>query len=160
MDNQDGGSEKVVVTSVRLPAEIYERLKKSPISVSGEIRYRIDRSFADEDNFDDQTRNLGEMMKWVAREVYLQTGCHWYERPEAGAAAVAAIQTWVASSVYPRESSPEEFQDDPQTLGRAITRSYFRIQEELTKPEVRAVRAQELRATGAAAKTKHQGGKS
>jgi hypothetical protein len=159
MANQPQDDLTMVQTGVRLPAKMLDRLKKSPIGVSGEIRWSVTRLFDDEDNFDEQTRNLGEMAKWIAREVYLQTGVHWYERPEAAASAMAGIQAWVGMARYPAESSSELFPDDPATLGRAIARSYFRIKEEMAKPEIGEVRAELLRATGAA-KAKPQEGKS
>jgi hypothetical protein len=116
---------ETIQTAVRLPREMYNRLKQGRLGVSGEIRERLTHSF-DAQSYDFPTRSLAEALKWMANRIQQDTGIAWHADSRACEALIVAVQTYLAS--IPPSASSKEFVDDPPTLGRAIARDYYRTQ--------------------------------
>ena len=109
---------------------MHERLSKSEVGVSEEIRQRVERTFH-EDNFDLQTRELAGAVMWMADQVQRDTNVPWHDNPRAHEALSEAIVTWLGM-IRPawRGAVSDLFgPDDPQTLGRAIARHYGRFKD-------------------------------
>jgi hypothetical protein len=120
---------ETVQTAVRLPREMYDRLKQGQLGVSGEIRERLALSF-DAQSYDFPTGTLAEAVKWMAKRVEEHTGFAWHANPKACEALNVAVHTYLAAIVErPSAEEPNlvnEFVDDPPTLGRVIARDYIR----------------------------------
>jgi hypothetical protein len=67
-----------IQTAVRIPREMHERLKKSELGVSEEIRRRVEQSF-EADAYDRQTREFATVVQDAAREVEIELGRAWHQ---------------------------------------------------------------------------------
>src|SRR5262245_26698976 len=67
-----------IQTAVRLPKALYDRLKESPLGVSGEIRRRLELS-----DYDAETFRLLEAVSDAAVWTKIQTGHQWHAHPAA-----------------------------------------------------------------------------
>jgi hypothetical protein len=133
---------EMVPTGLRLPREMYERLKQSYLGVSGEIRRRLERTFLEE-RYDVETRELADDVMWLAGEVQRQCGgLSWHLYPKAHEALAEALRMWLeiskrraaesAAALAESAAALDLFgPDDPPTLGRSIARSYQREREDL-----------------------------
>jgi hypothetical protein len=82
--NMSRKTELGVQTAVRLPQDVYDRLKKSEHGVSEEIRRRLARTFAEDDaGTDPETRRLMDAIEKLAVLVRLQTNHNWHSHPAA-----------------------------------------------------------------------------
>src|SRR5260370_32099474 len=88
--NQSRKAVESIQTAVRLPKNVFERLKKSDLGVSGEIRARIERTFT-EDEIDAPTLELRDFLVDIAAQLRDDYGTDWHKAPRAYQAFVAAI---------------------------------------------------------------------
>jgi hypothetical protein len=113
-----------VQTALRLPAEMYEKLKQSKLGVSEAIRWRLFLSF-ELDRYDDSSRHLAGAVLWMARQVKLDSGTAWHQNAKARETLIAAFQAYLSMTETPPNIPDDQFVDDPPTLGRAIARQYI-----------------------------------
>jgi len=93
-------------TAVRLPIEMYERLRQSSGSggVSEEIRRRLQRSFT-EDALDPITRELASGVVNLAADVQRDLGAPWHEYGEFHSVFAAALAERLAAYKPARQAS-------------------------------------------------------
>jgi hypothetical protein len=124
--------------AVALPPDIRDQLQAAADtaghSLAEEIRRRINRTLY-EDSFDEPTRKLATAVKWLAEEVSRQSEVPWHSNPRAQKALAAAIQDRLEITAPPWQGAASDLfgPGDPATLGRAISRSYQRVDAEMEK---------------------------
>jgi hypothetical protein len=116
----------MVQTAVRLPHQMNERLKQSPLGVSDEIRKRLERTFWD-DQFDAHTRLLMAEIGRLAELVKLDTNADWHSHAAANHAFRQAVVSLLAhfgqpsgEPVFAPDELPERrlvTSDNPTTIG-------------------------------------------
>jgi len=118
---------ETVQTAVRLPREMHEKLKQSPVGVSEEIRQRLERSLND-DAIDPETRELAAAVINLAEKIRPLAGSAWHQHRHVRAALTEAISTWM-QGIQPDTIADATHDllgfwkaDDPQTVGRTIAR--------------------------------------
>jgi hypothetical protein len=116
-----------VQTAVRLPREMFDRLRQSERGVSEEIRERIGRTF--KEDTDPITQELIVGLLRLADAVRLDLGAAWHARKyplEAFAAAVAQrLADYAATHDTGLGAADELFpfpQDPPEAVGRTLER--------------------------------------
>src|SRR5262249_34915640 len=119
------GSEPARVhTGVRLDAAIFERLSKSKLGLSEEIRQRVERTFR-EDYLDAVTRELRDGLAEIAALIHADFQTEWHTSPRAHKAFAAASAQRVAA-YEPTEARSGGVgvsdlfgqSDAPETVGR------------------------------------------
>jgi hypothetical protein len=100
--------EKTIQTAVRLPAEMFERLKQSEAGVSEEIRNRVARTFAEDDAGDAQTRELVADLVTMIADIHALAGSRWHQHPDVHQAVLAAVNAWF-------EGTPPVMSPDPRS---------------------------------------------
>jgi hypothetical protein len=136
-----------VQTAIRLPGAMHERLKQSAAGVSEEIRRRVERTFAEDDAADAQTRELASDVVWLANKMS-GLGVSWQQNERAHSALAAAIAAWLdlnkpkVSGRVPGVTDLFAEQLDPQTVGSMLARELRNIKDAVRKTE------QELRRKG------------
>jgi hypothetical protein len=141
---------KTVQTAVRLPAEMRERLKASPVGVSEEIRRRIEQAFEREDKHDAQTRSLADDIMQLASLIRDQAKFEWHEHPEAHAALMGAVQLYLESRAPTSETAASPIKNKgfkpglSENVGKAIATNFIhnraaeqRKQQEIAELEAR-----------------------
>jgi hypothetical protein len=119
---------KTVQTAVRLPAEMYERLKQADVGISEEIRNRVARTFAEDDA--GACELAADLVAMIA-DIHALAGSRWHQHSDVHAAVVAAINAWfdgTPASVPPDPRSAAVQRDllgfapgfDAPTIGRMI----------------------------------------
>jgi hypothetical protein len=120
-----------VPTAIRLPREMYERLKRLPGGLAEQIRSRVELTFRN-DEIDEPTRKLMAAVENLAVLVRLQTCHEWHSHPAANRVLRHAIVARLArlkgggeeASFAPDELpkarlvAPES--DDPRDMGVAL----------------------------------------
>jgi hypothetical protein len=117
-----------VHTGVRLDAAIFERLSKSKLGLSEEIRQRVERTF-NEDDLDAVTRELRDGLVNIAALIRADFGTEWHSYPRAYEAFLAAVVQRLenyAPPPPPQISTPGVSglgstlgpNDPPETIGR------------------------------------------
>jgi hypothetical protein len=115
---------KTVQTALRLPSDLYDRLKTGPLGVSEEIRRRLVKSFKDQDSYDERTRALGETVMQLDRLIEVNSGFKWTAHPKAQRALIEAIGFYLreGANIDLRKIDDDAFEDDPYTLGKWLAR--------------------------------------
>ena len=148
----------LVQTAVRLPREMLDRLRRSELGASEEIRCRLACSL-EADRIDPTTRELATDIIALAELVRLDVVADWKSDPGAHAAFRSAVLALideykpkgapVFSSAAVRDLLGAGIAkgDDPDTLGRALARHYLRskpnpqtVQPSMAGPAVRAMK--------------------
>jgi hypothetical protein len=125
---------ETVQTGLRLPREMYDRLKRSDLGVSAEIRRRLEHTFSEE-VYDAKTRELAADVMWMADQIRRDTRIEWHAHRKAHEAFTAAVMNWL-EGLKPKEHESPAVEalfgpDDPQTLGRSIARLLRRFKEDI-----------------------------
>jgi hypothetical protein len=113
---------------ITLPAEIRAELDlvsaRSGLSLAEEIRRRLERTFAEDVGYV-PTRSLAWAVTWLCNEINRHTP--WDKSPTAHEALAVAIGVIMGVS-RPKETVENDAyaEDDAQTLGRSLARSFFK----------------------------------
>jgi len=121
---------------VSLDDDLRAKLEASSVasgkSLGEDIRDRLERTFA-EDLIDPKTRDLTDDIQGLAGELAAQSHT-WHAHPKAFEAFTEAVKTWLEFQ-RPRRKGVgvsdmiDASIDDPQTLGRTIARTLWRVKQ-------------------------------
>jgi hypothetical protein len=100
------------------------------VSIAEEIRRRLEMSF-ENDARDSYTRALVSAAIWIADDIASQgAGAYWYATQKGRQAVAAGIRHFI-EMLQPEAGAGEDLfgPDDPETLGRASARHYFKMKQ-------------------------------
>jgi hypothetical protein len=100
------------------------------VSIAEEIRRRLEISF-ENDARDSYTQALVSAAIWIAGDIASQgAGAYWYATQKGRQAVAAGIRHFI-ETLQPEAGSGEDLfgPDDPETLGRASARHYFKMKQ-------------------------------
>lgn len=119
---------------VALPDYLRGKLEASSaaanVSIAEEIRRRLEMSF-ENDARDDYTKGLVSAAIWIAGDIASQgAGAYWYATQKGRQAVAAGIRHYI-EMLQPEAGAGEDLfgPDDPETLGRASARHYFKMKQ-------------------------------
>ena len=101
------------------------------VSIAEEIRRRLEISF-ENDARDDYTQGLVSAAIWIAGDITAQgAGAYWHATQKGRQAVAAGIRHFI-EMLRPEPGSGEDLfgPDDPETLGRASARHYFKMKQD------------------------------
>ena len=100
------------------------------VSIAEEIRRRLEISF-ENDARDSYTQDLVSAAIWIAGDIASQgAGAYWYATQKGRQAVAAGIRHFI-EMLQPEACSGDDLfgPDDPETLGRASARHYFKMKQ-------------------------------
>jgi hypothetical protein len=134
---------KTIQTALRLPNDLYARLKEeadrfeTEYSASGGIseviRSRLAASFSRQDRYDAATRDLGEAFMEMARAIKKERIYGWNGHEKCRQALIAAIDliSTEESQAGLDFAAPILDNDDPHTIGTNLAQQYLKRRKEI-----------------------------
>src|SRR5262245_38996635 len=112
---------------------MHERLARSELGVSEELRRRLAQSFAEEDQNDVQTRQLAADIVALVREVQALARSTWHEHPDVHRALKEAVQVLLEARAPEKSPAVQSmavrdlfgFSGDAATIGRTVAHLYL-----------------------------------
>jgi hypothetical protein len=134
---------KTIQTALRLPNDLYARLKEEADrfeteyfasgGISEVIRGHLTASLTRKDRYDAATRDLGEALMEMARAIKKKEFYGWDEHEQCRQALMTAIDLFSAEEGHPNrpKNSAHDLNDDPRALGMDMAQQYLKRRKEI-----------------------------